>query len=237
MARFLSRIAGGTAILAALFMASTPVAAAALPHAATPVTAAQATGKHGVPGVENADWRGRGYGRHHRGRGVDGGDILAGVLILGGIAAIASAASNAGNSRDDYPYEEPYPDYRPDYNDSRSYMGNGIDNAVDMCVGEVERGNERVAAVDNAARTGDGWRISGQMDAGGNFSCWIDNNGRIRSVDLGGGYYGASSDYPGGYSQDVQWDDDTYARARAQSGYADPAAGGTSDYYYEGAGG
>ena len=41
------------------------------------------------------DWGwggGGGYGRHHRHHDrVDAGDIFAGVLILGGIAAIASA--------------------------------------------------------------------------------------------------------------------------------------------------
>lgn len=240
MARLISKMAGGAALLSALSMAATPVSAAALPKLSSPVTAAHVAGASAGLGVQDQEWRGR--GRHHRGGGVDGGDILAGVLILGGIAAIASAASNSNKARDDYRYEEPYRDNRPvyndgqGYNDGRGYMGNGIDNAVDICVGQVERGNDRVAAVDNAARTSDGWRISGQMDAGGNFSCWIDNDGRIRNVDVGGGYYyGASSGQSGSYSGDAQWNDSEYARAREQAGYASP--GVTYDDHYYGSGG
>ena len=75
-----------------------------------------------------------------------------------------------------------------------------------------------MAAVDNASRTTDGWRISGQLDGGSDFSCAIDNDGRIRSVDLGDGYsYNDAPQYdeaaPG------QWDDDAYARARSDAGY------------------
>lgn len=161
--------------------------------------------------------------RHHD--RIDAGDVLAGVLIIGGIAAIASAASKSDRDRRerdyrDYDYREPYPDERPLYRpenaprsgSSGGYVGGGIDNAVDMCVGQVERGEERVESVDNASRTADGWRISGQLSAGGGFSCWIDNDGRIRNVDLGAGYYGSSHAEPAG----AQWDDDAYARARAE---------------------
>jgi hypothetical protein len=163
------------------------------------------------------------HGRHH-GDGIDGGDVLAGALIIGGIIAIADAASKADREREEeyrepYPYPDDRPEYRPEYAPSgpaQSYSGGGIDNAVDMCVGQVSLGSETVASVDNASRTGDGWRISGQLGSGGGFSCWIDNDGRIRSVDLGSGYYeGASYDAPA----EGQWSDEDYARARAaQSG-------------------
>lgn len=205
--------------------------AAGRPGASVPVSAAHSVKAGLGQGDQSLDWRGR---RHHRDRGIDGGDILAGVLILGGIAAIASAASNSNKDRqvrDDYRYDEPYQDQRPDYYESRGYSGGGIDNAVDMCVGQVERGSDRVASVDNTSRTTDGWRISGQLSAGGGFSCWIDNDGRIRNVDLGGGYYGASAG--GDYYQsgaDVQWDDNFYAQARSQAGYASPDRGGYANY-------
>lgn len=161
---------------------------------------------------------------HHHNRGVSTGNVLAGVLILGGIAAIASAASKADreNSRQrdyrdgdyrDGDYRDMRPDYRGEYpprsSSAASWSGGGIDNAVNMCVDQVERGDEQVGSVDNASRATDGWRISGQLAAGGAFSCWIDNSGRIRNVDVGGGHYGAPA---GG-----QWSDDAYARARAQS--------------------
>lgn len=59
---------------------------------------------------------------YHRDRGIDGGDVLAGILLIGGIAAIASAASKSGRDRDarDYRYEDGryedgrYPDTRHD---------------------------------------------------------------------------------------------------------------------------
>jgi hypothetical protein len=65
---------------------------------------------------------------YHRDRGIDGGDVLAGILLIGGIAAIASAASNSGRDRDarDYRYDDrrypnsPNPDAR--YED-RGYPG------------------------------------------------------------------------------------------------------------------
>ncbi|HZF46342.1 MAG TPA: hypothetical protein VEZ26_08400 [Sphingomonadaceae bacterium] len=224
MARsFFRFLAGSAATVAAFSMAATPAAA--------------------------ESWGG--HGRYHHGHdrgGIDAGDVLAGVLIIGGIAAIASAASNSGNKADDdYRYREPsYPDRddRPDYRESGAYRGQGgsygaysgggIDNAVSMCTDEVERGNARVANVDNAARTADGWRISGQLERGGGFDCWIDNDGRIRNVDLGGGSFEGSA-YPG---QDNQWNDDAYARARAHSGYPGDYSGSGDDRpYYEGSGG
>lgn len=158
------------------------------------------------------------WGRHHH-RGVDAGDVLAGVLIIGGIAAIASAANKSKREREaeDYRYRQPqsYPDDRYEYRDEprsvpRGNQVGGIDSAVDSCVGEVERGQDRVASVDNASRTSNGWQISGQLAAGGGFSCWIDNDGRIRNVDIGSSY--SSYDAPAG----SQWDDEAYARARAQ---------------------
>jgi len=45
---------------------------------------------------------------HSRDRGIDGGDLLAGVLIIGGIAAIAAAASKSSRESraPDYPYRQ-----------------------------------------------------------------------------------------------------------------------------------
>lgn len=230
MARFVSRFTHSFAMAAALSMAATPAFAAPLPHSerqmpsvgqAAPTWSADSETSH-------RSWRGRGGWHRDRG-GIDAGDVLAGVLILGGIAAIASAASKADKEpeyRDDYPYRESYPypgsppDERYDYSQprQRGYSAGGIDNAVNMCVDQVERGSDRVASVDNASRTANGWQISGQLSAGGNFSCSIDNDGRIRNVDVGGGYSGAGYDYGG----QGQWNDDAYARARAQSGYPQP---------------
>lgn len=53
--------------------------------------------------------------RHwHRDRGIDAGDVLAGVLIIGGIAAVASAASKSNRTSDarDYRYPDRHPESR-----------------------------------------------------------------------------------------------------------------------------
>lgn len=68
----LARMLLGTAVSAAILATSVAPAAARGPH--------RDRGHHG--------------GWHHRDRGIDGGDILAGAVILGGIAAIASMSAN-----------------------------------------------------------------------------------------------------------------------------------------------
>lgn len=84
-----------------MFRSRTAVALAALAVfsvTATPVMA------HGRGDWGRGDWRGH---RHYRGGGIDGGDLLAGLLVVGGVAAIASAVSkDKASTRDDEP--EPY---------------------------------------------------------------------------------------------------------------------------------
>lgn len=225
MARSMFSISGCTALFAALSMAAAPATAAPLPAAHSPLAAKNS---FGMPADQSLNW-GR---RHHRhDNGVSAGDIFAGVLILGGIAAIASAASKSDRSNDRYEEPYPYPDDRPEYRgsgDSESW-GDGINNAVNACIDQVERGSDRVASVDNAARTTDGWRVTGQLGSGGGFGCWIDNDGRIRNVDIGANAYGDDGTYSGA-AVDGQWNDEAYARARESAGYPDA---GTSQYGYE----
>lgn len=168
MSVFTSRHASVLAVAAALSLAAAPVAA-------------EAHGRHG----------GRPGGWGHRHDGVDAGDVLAGVLILGGIAAIASAAGKAAKDRDArapdrYPERDSGPRYgerddRPVWTDSR-----GIDGAVDTCVAEIENGGNQVNSVDAANRAGDGWRVEGRTGNGRAFACTIDGQGRVRSVTVDG---------------------------------------------------
>lgn len=75
--------------------------------------------------------------------GIDAGDIIAGAVILGGIAAVASAASK--NDRyDDYRYNNRY-DRRYDnrYNSRYNYGYDNPRRAVEMCVAAVERDARR----------------------------------------------------------------------------------------------
>ena len=205
-----------TVLAAGISLLATPVAALDLPVASK--------AQIGTGVADQAGWGDR---RRHRGGGIGTGDVLAGVLVIGAIAAIAGAAnsnSRDGDSRRPVRYPEPQyrPDPRADYQSSR-----GIDSAVSMCVDQVERGNDRVERVENAARTSDGWRVSGSLDSGAGWNCWIDNDGRIRDVDLDGDgdrYRStAPSDisYASSPASDGQLSDDVYARARAaQRGYA-----------------
>ena len=191
------------AILAAFSVSAAPAAAAALAVAPahSPV---EATSHYGPYGYGYRDYR-------HRGRG-DAGGILAGVLILGGIAAVASAASRDAQRNRSYPYPQRYPSY-PQQN---YRTPNGIDGAVNMCVREVER-SARIGQVDRAERTSGGWLIAGSMADGAAFSCSIGRDGRIDHLDVGGraAPYGVN---------DSQYDDDTYRSARADTDRAPPAA-------------
>lgn len=219
----MKKLAISFASIACLGLSATPAMAADVS------VAGAASVSPAVPTAYDADSDELNHHRRwrHRNR-VDVGDVIAGAVIIGGIAAIANAANKSQRDRRyrerDYRYEERRPDYRdqrPDYRDNREIasQGRGMSGAVDMCVEQVERGDDRVEVVDNAARMADGWRVSGSLENGGGFSCWIDNEGRIRNVDLGGGLSDASygaSDYP---VQDNQYSDEYYRSARADRDY------------------
>ena len=137
------------------------------------------------------------YGRD---RGIDAGDILTGVAVIGGIAAITSAF-NRDRSR--YGYDNAYR-----YRDGYRY-------AVNSCAQEAERygrGRVRITDVDRAG--GDRYRVRGVVESGGyggyndrygyggyggrdyrydrsygeGFSCVAYGNGRIRDFRLNNGY-------------------------------------------------
>lgn len=162
------------------------------------------------PGWGGGGWGGRGW---HRDRGIDGGDVLAGILIIGGIAAIASAASNANRNQrtiprdnlpqdDGYRYQPPRQDeWRsdgrvqdwqgsgPGYSgqvgdgqgypqDSRGTATRGLDGAVDNCVTEASRRDE-IDEIYDATRNGSGYRVSGTLRSGDNFTCEVNAQGGV----------------------------------------------------------
>ncbi|WP_305095650.1 hypothetical protein [Croceibacterium aestuarii] len=200
------RFSAAAASAAAVSLLAAPAAALELPR--------------GAPAIYHED-SANGWRRHHRHRdGIDGGDVLAGVLILGGIAAIASAASKQDRA-ERYPAPPPYPQQRQGY--SSDGNGRGIDGAVEMCVGQVERGRDRVGTVDSANRDATGWSVTGTIEGGQSFSCRIDSDGRLRSLDIGG-WQGAAAAGP-----DRQYSDDVYRQARAaQDAQPSLAAPGTA---------
>ena len=88
----------------------------------------------------------------HRDRGIDAGDILTGVAIIGGIAAVASAVD-----RDGYRYGYGYRDrYRGHYN-----------YAVQACAREAQRfGGGQVHITDVDRTGGDRYRVRGIVRSG-----------------------------------------------------------------------
>ncbi len=133
----------------------------------------------------------RDWGRHD---GIDAGDVIAGALIIGGIAAIASASS-----RDDRYYgDRRYYDrgYDNEYGWNRN--GYGSRQAVDQCVRAAQReagsyGWARVTDVTQIDRVRGGYQVRGRLvveDRGGRG--WGDSWNRNR--DRYGYYYDRYND-------------------------------------------
>lgn len=207
----LTKVFAAPAVVAAISLTAMPAEAAVAPLASpplfvTPVAIADA-GDLLVPS-EYGPRRHRGY-RHHRHRGSSAGDLLAGVLVIGTIAAVASAANRAGERRS-YPVSPPYPRRGPDY---RAGGPQGLDNAADLCVSEVER-EVRVSEVTRVERNADGWQVAGLLADGAGFACSIGPDGRIENVDAGAGGRSLAAD-------DRQYDDEFYRLARARVDAAD----------------
>lgn len=197
------------AALAAASLVTVPAEAAVFPHPNhQPVESVSHYGGFGI-GI-GGGWGGGYRGRHHRrSRGVDAGDVLAGVLIIGTIAAVANAATKANRERRPYPERYPNPDRRYDtrgYDDARGGP-QGLDGAADLCLREVER-DARVREVTRVERDADGWLVTGALADGRGFSCSIGVDGRIDRVDVGG-----RNQVFGG--EDRQYDNDRYRTVRA----------------------
>lgn len=138
------------------------------------------------------------YYRHRDRGGIDAGDVIAGVAIIGGIAAIASAIGNSGNRYDrGYGYGQ--------Y--GSSYNRGGERGAVDACAYEAERRNgARVSDITDVDRRDGYYRVRGVIDAGNydyrgrgydrgyggydnraSFTCTV-RNGRVYDFDTNSGY-------------------------------------------------
>jgi hypothetical protein len=135
-------------------------------------------------------WGGRGGWGHHD-RGIDAGDVIAGIGILAGIAIIASAASNSNKrsrGANDYPQDSRYPESdrnsrSADYNNS-----NDLSTAVSTCSNAAEQragGNARVEQIRSVTREGAGWRVDGNLSGAQSpsFSCGT-NNGQVEFIQL-----------------------------------------------------
>lgn len=172
----INRYAAVPALLATAALVSAPAHAAAIP---TPIgksmlAAELAWQPAGAVAADYRPWRHR-YRHRDRDR-IDAGDILAGVLVLGGIAAIATAATRK-TQRAPYPPPPPYPDYRAEYATA----------AVRACIDAVER-DTRVEGGLQADETRFGYTVRGRLSGGGRFACEVGRDGRVSGIDYAGRY-------------------------------------------------
>jgi hypothetical protein len=120
---------------------------------------------------------------------VDAGDVIAGVAILGGIAAIAAAIGNDGN--------------RYGYDQRDRYQG-GYSAAVNACGYQAQRaGGGRVSVTDVDRRGNDSFRVRGTVEGAGYgngrgydrgyagrgydrvaFTCTARGNGQVRDFRI-----------------------------------------------------
>ncbi len=133
---------------------------------------------YGYPGYGYEDYRHRDYRR--RDRGSDAGAVIAGVAMIGIIAAIAASASRSRS--------------QPSWSNRNR---GGIDSesaATDACATGVEQrlgGSARVTDIDDVARTSEGYRVRGRVDLRErsdrdrqSFSCTVRYGG-VERIDFG----------------------------------------------------
>jgi len=99
--------------------------------------------------------------------GIDAGDIIAGALVIGGIAAVASSIGKDRGYNGTYggPY---YGNYNDRYDSRYGYNYNRYGNsrqAVEQCVSAAQRGayGARVTDIRSIDRKRDGYRIKGTV--------------------------------------------------------------------------
>jgi hypothetical protein len=175
--RRLTGLAAGTALLLATLGAAP----------------AEARGRHHHGGGHHGgDWG------HHHDDGIDAGDVIGGLFVIGAIAAIASAASKDSRDGNDDRYEPPYPDEPrdADYRDAREtpdmprYTSNEIgQRATDACSWAAEAEAGEGARVQSISGTrpdvGYGVYVTGDLSRPGertrSFGCTY-SNGRVTDV-------------------------------------------------------
>ena len=170
--------------------------------AAAAAVVVTSVGISAVPAEARQRHGGWGYRHHDR---VSTGDVLGGLLIIGTIAAIASAASKDKRERaPDYRYDPPYredqrydqrdSDYVPpvDQGDMRPYGDRDVQSrAADACswAVEAEMGDDaRVERIDGTEANNGGWYVTGTASRLGgevrSFGCSY-RNGRVVDVNFG----------------------------------------------------
>jgi hypothetical protein len=116
--------------------------------------------------------------RHRDNDGISAGEVIAGAVVLGGLAAVIASADNDRNrgyryDDRDYRYNDGYNRYDDDYRRGydRDYRYNsygGSRSAVNQCVNAVENWANRysrsdVTQINDIDRTRYGYRVSGNV--------------------------------------------------------------------------
>lgn len=128
-----------------------------------------------------------------RDRGISAGEIIAGAVVLGGIAAVAASIGN--NNRSDNRY------YR---NGNYGYYNGNPRAAVEQCVGAARQDAQRrgfryaeVTQIRDVNDTSYGWKIKGNLVVDGSR---YGNNGYNRGYN-NGRYYNSRYDDRYGYNR------------------------------------
>jgi len=133
--------------------------------------------------------------------GIGAGEIIAGALVLGGLAAIVSSSNNRDDRYSDRYYRGTGYDNRRGYDNG--YRSNSRD-AVNQCVYAAERrasyrnGRANVTEIRDIDRTNRGFRVKGRLAVEeynsryrrpsydtGSFTCRVEY-GRVTDVDIRG---------------------------------------------------
>ena len=114
--------------------------------------------------------------RDHRGDGIGAGEVIAGAVVLGGIAAVAAAASDndrydRGYGNDGYRYDDRYGRYdHYDQRDRRDWGRGRARAAVAQCVNAAERtasrysyGRADVTDIRSVRETRYGYEVRGRI--------------------------------------------------------------------------
>ena len=158
--------------------------------------------------------------RYRDRNGISAGEVIAGAVILGGIAAVLSAGKNAR-------YQDGYD--RGDYNNGYNYnTKNGSSRAaVSQCINHVENQQGRydlsnVTQIRSIERTRNGYRVMGTLEG--------QNSSRGNDRYDQGERYGQNSQYYQGNRYDQ---DDRYDRSGNGNSYNRNYEGGQFTCYVE----
>ncbi|WP_238473986.1 hypothetical protein [Altericroceibacterium spongiae] len=144
--------------------------------------------------------------RHHDGNGIGTGEVIAGALILGGIAAVIAASDN---DKDNRYYDRRYRDRNDRHYRDRYRGGYSARGAIERCVRAAEstasrytRSRADVTEIRDVDRKRDGFKIKGNLTVSenygrhrnygyrdnydrGRFTCRIER-GRVVDIDFHG---------------------------------------------------